>query len=90
MPLVAAALLPEVQAQQAFTTTVPANAAAMELKVRRVRDGVEVVIENTGTGPQLEQSSQGGSWLGRLTTARPAVLLRGPQVVAVPEAGIAS
>jgi type IV pilus assembly protein PilQ len=62
----------------------------MELKVRRVRDAVEVVIENTGTGPQLEQSNQGGSWMGRLYTSRPSALLRGPQAVAVPEAGFAS
>jgi type IV pilus assembly protein PilQ len=62
----------------------------MELRVRRVRDGVEVVIENTGSAPQLEQTNQGGSWLGRLTTSRPAVLLRGPQAVALPEAGVRS
>jgi hypothetical protein len=37
----------------------------LEMKVRRVRDGVEVVIENTGSAPQLEQTSQGGMWLGR-------------------------
>ena len=76
-------------AQQAFSTpgTVMPGALPLDLKVRRVRDGVEVVIENAGSAPQLEQTSQGTSWLGRLTTSRPAVLLRGPQAVALPEAG---
>ena len=92
---------PAALAQEAFPPRVPefpnnpgpvrvVNPAAMELKVRRVRDAVEVVIENTGTGPQLEQSNQGGSWMGRLYTSRPSALLRGPQAVAVPEAGFAS
>ncbi len=62
----------------------------MELKVRRVRDAVEVVVENTGTGPQLEQSTQGSSWLGRLYTSRPSVLMKGPQRLSIPEAGFES
>jgi type IV pilus assembly protein PilQ len=66
------------------------NPVPMELKVRRVRDAVEVVIENTGTGPQLEQTTQGNSWLGRLYTSRPSALLRGPQQLGVPEAGFQS
>jgi len=89
------------QAQEAFPPKVPdfpndpgpvrvVNPAAMELKVRRVKDAVEVVIENTGTGPQLEQTTQGTSWLGRLYTARPSALLRGPQQVGLPEAGLQS
>jgi type IV pilus assembly protein PilQ len=51
---------------------------------------VEVVIENAGSAPQLEQTNQGGAWLGRLITSRPAVLLRGPQAVVLPEAGVRS
>jgi type IV pilus assembly protein PilQ len=90
--LVGTGLGPLAVAQQAYSTTgtVSPSALPMELRVRRVRDGVEVVIENTGSAPQLEQTSQGGSWLGRLTTSRPAVLLRGPQRVALPEAGVRS
>ena len=90
--LVGTGLGPLAVAQQAYSTTgmVSPSALPMELRVRRVRDGVEVVIENTGSAPQLEQTSQGGSWLGRLTTSRPAVLLRGPQAVALPEAGVRS
>ena len=90
------------RAQEAFPPKVPdfpgelgpvrvlKPAAAMGLKVRRVRDAVEVVIENTGTGPQLEQSAQGNTWYGRLYTSRPSVLPRGPQRVGVPEAGLES
>jgi type IV pilus assembly protein PilQ len=93
------AMAPLAGAQQAFPPPEPtystapgpvplgANPAAVELRVRRVKDAVEVVIENTGTAPQLEQSTGGGSWLGRLYTTRPSVLLRGPQAVAVPDAG---
>jgi len=90
--LVGTGLGPQAVAQQAYSTTgtVSPRALPMELRVRRVRDGVEVVIENTGSAPQLEQTNQGGSWLGRLTTSRPAVLLRGPQTVALPEAGVRS
>ena len=90
--LVGTGLGPLAVAQQAYSTTgmVSPSALPMELRVRRVRDGVEVVIENTGSAPQLEQTNQGGSWLGRLTTSRPAVLLRGPQAVALPEAGVRS
>jgi len=90
--LVGTGLGPLAVAQQAYSTTgtVSPSALPMELRVRRVRDGVEVVIENTGSAPQLEQTNQGGSWLGRLTTSRPAVLLRGPQTVALPEAGVRS
>ncbi len=92
-------MAPLAGAQQAFPPPEPtystapgpvplgANPVAVELRVRRVKDAVEVVIENTGTGPQLEQSTGGGSWLGRLYTTRPSALLRGPQAVAVPDAG---
>ena len=66
------------------------NPVPMELKVRRVKDAVEVVVQNTGAGPQLEQTTQGGTWLGRLYTARPSALLRGPQQLALPEAGLQS
>ena len=99
--LLGTGLVPLASAQQASPPPAPiystapgpvplgANPVAVVLKVRRVRDGVEVVIENTGTAPQLEQSSGGGSWLGRLYTSQPSVLLRGPQVLAVPDAGFA-
>ncbi|MFN6351592.1 MAG: type II secretion system protein GspD [Cyanobacteriota bacterium] len=101
LPLAAQVVLPVAQAQEAFPAKVPdfpnqpgpvrvVSPAAMELKVRRVRDAVEVVIENTGAGPQLEQTTQGSSWLGRLYTAKPSALLRGPQQLALPEAGFQS
>ncbi len=64
--------------------------ARLGLKVRRVRDAVEVVIENTGSGPELEQTTRGGSWQGRLYTARPSVLPNGVQQIGAPEAGLQS
>jgi len=95
--LLGTVLAPLAGAQEAFPPAVPSyptapgpvgvmNPAPMELKVRRVKDAVEVVIENTGSGPQLEQSTGGGSWLGRLYTSRPSIL-QGPQMVGVPDAG---
>ena len=66
------------------------NPMPLALKVRRVRDAVEVVIQNTGAGPQLEQTTQGGNWLGRLYTSRPSLLPKGPQQIGLPEAGMQS
>ncbi|MFN9624569.1 MAG: type II secretion system protein GspD, partial [Cyanobacteriota bacterium] len=64
--------------------------AAMGLRVRRVRNAVEVVVENTGSGPQLEQTTQGNIWQGRLYTSRPSMLPDGPRQIGVPEAGFQS
>ncbi|MFN9644328.1 MAG: type II secretion system protein GspD [Cyanobacteriota bacterium] len=89
------------RAQEAFPPPIPAYPnqpgpvrvvapAAMGLKVRRVRDAVEVVVENAGTGPQLEQTTRGTSWIGRLYTSRPSILPNGPRQIGVPEAGFQS
>ncbi len=63
---------------------------SLELKVRRLPDAVEVVIEGTGPAPLLQQTTQGSTWLGRLQTASPAALRRGPQRLSLPEAGLQS
>ncbi len=62
----------------------------LELKLRRLPDAVEVVVQNTGAAPQLLQTSRGASWLGQLQLAAPASLRLGPQQVALPEAGLSS
>jgi type IV pilus assembly protein PilQ len=59
----------------------------LELKVRRLPDAVEVVIENTGPGPQLQQFTNSAGWEGQLILPRPSGLRRGPQRLALPEAG---
>jgi len=59
----------------------------LELKVRRLADAVEVVIENTGPGPQLQQFTNSAGWEGQLILPRPSGLRRGPQRLALPEAG---
>ncbi|MEB3155824.1 MAG: hypothetical protein VKO26_00100 [Cyanobacteriota bacterium] len=66
------------------------NPVTLGLKVRRLRDAVEVVIENTGSGPQLEQTTRGTTWQGRLYTARPSVLPNGVKEIGAPEAGLQS
>ncbi len=62
----------------------------LNLRVRRQSDGVEVVIEGVGSAPELQQTTRGTVWLGRLLTSRPAVLPGGGQRLSVPEAGFQS
>ncbi len=63
---------------------------AVQLKVRRLPDSVELVIEGTGISPQLQQSSDGPGWQGRLFTAEPSALMVGPQRLSLPEVGFQS
>ncbi|MBE9154376.1 type II secretion system protein GspD [Cyanobium sp. LEGE 06113] len=60
---------------------------AVQLKVRRLPDTVELVIEGTGISPQLQQNSDGAGWQGQLFTAEPAALMVGPQRLSLPEVG---
>lgn len=72
-------------------TTAPAAAAptgSLELKVRRLPDSLELVIEGVGAAPQLQQSLQGGQWQGQLRTSRPLALRQGAQRLALPELGV--
>jgi len=62
----------------------------LNLRVRRQSDGVEVVIEGVGASPQLQQTTRGSVWMGRLFTARPAAVPGGGQRLSVPEAGFQS
>jgi type IV pilus assembly protein PilQ len=63
---------------------------ALDIKLRRLPDSVEVVIEGTGPSPMLQQTTQGAVWLGRLQTAQPMSLRRGPVQLSLPEAGLQS
>ncbi len=63
---------------------------ALDIKLRRLPDSVEVVIEGTGPSPMLQQTTQGAVWLGRLQTAQPMTLRRGPVQLSLPEAGLQS
>ena len=63
---------------------------SLDVKVRRLPDSVEVVIEGTGPSPMLQQTTQGPVWLGRLQTAQPMALRRGPVQLSLPEAGLQS
>jgi type IV pilus assembly protein PilQ len=64
----------------------PAN--LLQLKVRRLPDAIELIIEGTGPAPQLQQSSNGSGWQGQLFTALPAGLRVGPQRLSLPEVGM--
>ena len=63
------------------------SAGPLQLKVRRLRDSVELVIEGAGVAPQLQQSSGANGWQGLLTTATPSGLRVGPQRLSLPELG---
>ncbi|MFM7085458.1 MAG: type II secretion system protein GspD [Cyanobium sp.] len=66
----------------------PAPGGSLELKLRRLPDAVELVIEGVGTTPQLQQRIKGATWEGRLSTPQVNGLRRGPQSLALPEAGL--
>ena len=65
-------------------------ATTLQLKVRRLPDAIELVIEGTGPGPQLQQSGSGPAWQGQVITAIPAALRAGPQQLSLPEVGLQS
>lgn len=59
----------------------------LQLKVRRLSDSVELVIEGAGMAPQLRQSGGPTGWQGDLTVASPSGLRVGPQRLSIPELG---
>jgi len=71
-------------------SSTPAIGGSIELKVRRLPDSVDVVIEAVGGSPQLQQSASGYVWQGLLLTSQSGGLRRGPQKLALPEAGFES
>ncbi len=88
----------EAQAQAVLPSSRPAdgtriqvvNGGSLELRVRRLPDGVELVIAGVGAAPQLQQTTRGGAWEGRLLTSTPSTLRRGAQSLSLPEAGLQS
>ncbi len=66
----------------------PTPTGSLQLKVRRLSDAVELVIEGTGPRPQLAQSLSGSTWQGQLSIAAPNALRLGPQRVSIPELGL--
>jgi len=69
---------------------VSARTELLELRLERRSDAVDVVISGVGPAPQLQQTSVGSTWLGRLFVASPTGLRRGSQSLALPEAGLQS
>jgi type IV pilus assembly protein PilQ len=84
--LCAAAASAPAEAQQAAEQQL----GAVDLRLVRQADGVEVVIEGTGSSPQLRQTTRGSTWLGELTAPGARGLRRGPVRLALPEAGLQS
>jgi type IV pilus assembly protein PilQ len=63
---------------------------AIEMRVRRLPDAVELVVQGVGSSPQLQQSIRGTTWEGMLFLAQPGSLRRGPQSITLAEAGFQS
>jgi type IV pilus assembly protein PilQ len=68
----------------------PQAGGAIQLKVRRQADAVELVVEGTGAGPQLQQSTSANGWFGQVVISTPGALRVGPQRLTIPELGFQS
>ncbi|MCP9847747.1 general secretion pathway protein D [Synechococcus sp. Lug-A] len=69
-------------------TNPPASqSGSVELKIRRLPDSVEFVIEGTGAAPQLQQFTNNRGWEGQILLTGPNSLRRGPQRVSLPDLG---
>lgn len=88
--LAAVAPTPAGGASGARLSQIAQASGTLDIKLRRLPDSVEVVIEGTGPSPTLQQTTQGAVWLGRLQTAQPMALRRGPVQLSLPEAGLQS
>ena len=64
------------------------SAGLVQLAVRRLPDGVELVISGTGAAPQLRQSVDGSRWQGQILTSQPGALRFGAQRLSMPELGM--
>ncbi len=60
----------------------------VQLKIRRLPDSIELVLEDVGMGGALEQKRDGTLWFGELRTDRIRGLKSGPQSLAMPDSGM--
>ena len=77
----------QTQAQASPMGNIPAG-LGLALKVRRLPSAVELVIEGTGSSPELVESSSSYGWQGQLTTRSTKALAAGPQRLSLPEVGL--
>ncbi len=66
----------------------PPGSGSVQLKVRRLANSIELVIEGTGPSPVLQQFTNARGWEGQLTLSSPNGLRLGPQRLSLPEAGL--
>jgi type IV pilus assembly protein PilQ len=60
----------------------------LQLRVRRLPDAVELVLQEAGLGATLTQQPFADRWQGELRTERPRALQVGPQALALPAEGL--
>ena len=73
---------------QGTVGTAQVRGDGLQLKVRRLPDSIELVIQDAGAGGALEQQRNGPEWLGELRTNSIRGLKSGPQSLAMPDAGM--
>ncbi|MFY8150204.1 MAG: hypothetical protein ACOVNL_13435 [Prochlorococcaceae cyanobacterium] len=66
----------------------PVTADGLQLKVRRLPDAIELVVQGAGPGTAMDQRLDGPVWSGSLRTDRNRGLRAGPQTLAMPDAGM--
>ncbi|MEB3264393.1 MAG: secretin N-terminal domain-containing protein, partial [Synechococcus sp.] len=66
----------------------PVTADGLQLKVRRLPDAIELVVQGAGPGTAMDQRLEGPVWNGSLRTDRNRGLRAGPQTLAMPDAGM--
>ena len=69
-------------------STVAMAQGMLALRIRRMQDAVEVVIDGVGAQPVLQQRLNGQVWEGRLQTQGPRGLREGLQQLSNPQAGL--
>ncbi|MCP9826656.1 type II secretion system protein GspD [Synechococcus sp. EJ6-Ellesmere] len=62
----------------------------LQLKLRRLPDALELLIQDVGTGSDLRQQMHGQVWLGELRTPQVRGLKAGPQSLSMTDAGVDS
>ncbi len=62
----------------------------LQLKLRRLPDALELVIQDAGTSSDLRQQMQGQVWVGELRTGQIRGLKAGPQSLSMTDAGVDS
>ena len=84
--------LPASTTRTASGVAVPATPQErpLQMKLRRLPEAVEVLVQGVGPSAQLVGSARGTTWSGELTPSQPSRLAVGPQAASLADAGFQS